>query len=72
MSILIKNMGLPKSGRITVQIGADGAVYTVGKCIITSMKYEKSCPAYDVSISLPETTADRFAELVEMKIKSGE
>ena len=39
--ILIMGMEMPKNGRITIQIGSDGAIYTVGDCKITKEKYEK-------------------------------
>lgn len=42
MSILIKGMEMPKDGRITLQIGADGAVYKVISCAIIAEKYEKN------------------------------
>ena len=43
--ILIRGMEMPKDGRITIQIGADGAVYFVEKCTIMAEKYEKSSHA---------------------------
>lgn len=43
--ILIRGMEMPKDGRITIQIGADGAVYFVEECIILAEKYEKSSHA---------------------------
>ena len=39
--ILIMGMEMPKNGRITIQIGSDGAIYTVNDCKITKEKYEK-------------------------------
>lgn len=48
--ILIRGMEMPKDGRITIQIGADGAVYFVEKCTIMAEKYEKSSHA----VPLPE------------------
>ena len=41
---------MPKDDRITIQIGADGAVYFVEKCTIMAEKYEKSSHA----VPLPE------------------
>lgn len=43
--ILIRGMEMPKDGRITIQIGADGAVYFVENCRIMAEKYEKSSHA---------------------------
>lgn len=48
MSILIKGMEMPKQGRVTLQIGADGAVYVVNKCEITAEKYEKNFEVLEV------------------------
>ena len=39
--ILIMGIEMPKNGRITIQIGSDGAIYTVDDCKITKEKYEK-------------------------------
>lgn len=39
MSILIKDMEMPKEGRLTLQISADGAVYVVDSCSITAETY---------------------------------
>ena len=39
MSILIKGMEMPKEGRLTLQISADGAVYVVNRCNITAETY---------------------------------
>lgn len=50
MGIYIPNMEMPKDGRITIQIGADGAVYFVEECTILAEKYEKSSHA----MPLPE------------------
>lgn len=46
--ILICGMELPKQGRITLQIGSDGAVYVVDKCEITAEKYEKNFKVFEV------------------------
>lgn len=43
--ILIRGMEMPKDGKITIQIGADGAVYFVEKCTILAEKYDKSSHA---------------------------
>ena len=48
MSILIKGMEMPKQGRVTLQIGADGAVYVVDKCEITAEKYEKNFEVFEI------------------------
>lgn len=50
VDILIRGMEMPKDDRITIQIGADGAVYFVEKCTIMAEKYEKSSHA----VPLPE------------------
>ena len=50
MGLCIDGMEMPKEGRITIQIGADGAVYTVSSCKITAEKYEEK---YQV-IEFPE------------------
>ena len=39
MSILIKSMEMPKEGRLTLQIRAEGAVYVVNSCSITAETY---------------------------------
>lgn len=39
MGILIKDMEMPKEGRLTLQISADGAVYVVNSCSITAETY---------------------------------
>lgn len=57
--ILIRGMEMPKDGRITIQIGADGAVYFVEKCTISAEKYEKSSH----TVPLPEGHGD----LIERK-----
>lgn len=41
-------MKLPKEGRITIEIGSDGAVYSVTKRDIWSEKYESDFPAYEI------------------------
>lgn len=43
--ILIRGIEMPEDRRITIQIGADGAVYFVEKCTIMAEKYEKSSHA---------------------------
>lgn len=55
--ILIRGVEMPKDGRITIQIGADGAVYFVEKCTILTEKYEKSSHV----IFLPE----RYGRLID-------
>lgn len=37
--VLIKNIEMPKEGRLTLQISADGAVYVVNSCRITAETY---------------------------------
>lgn len=39
MTLLIKGMEMPKEGRLTLQISADGAVYVVNSCDITAETY---------------------------------
>ena len=48
MAILIKGMQLPNDGRITLQIGSDGAVYIVNEFEITAEKYESNMEAVEV------------------------
>lgn len=48
MSIIIKGMDMPERGRITIQIGADGSVYSISSCNITAEKYEKHFTALDI------------------------
>lgn len=47
MGLYIGGVEMPKEGRITIQIGADGAVYTVSSCKITAEKYEEKYPAIE-------------------------
>lgn len=51
MSVLIKGMEMPKQGRTTIQIGSDGAVYVVDKCLIFKEKYEANYSA--IAIKAP-------------------
>ena len=46
--ILIHGMEIPKCGRITIQIGADGAVYLVTEGKITAEIYMECNPAITV------------------------
>ena len=46
--ILIHGMELPKCGRITIQIGADGAVYLVTEGKIIAEMYMECNPAITV------------------------
>lgn len=48
MSLIIHGMKLPKEGRITIEIGSDGAVYSVTKKDIWGEKYESGFPAYEI------------------------
>ena len=48
MSIIIRGMKLPKEGRITIEIGSDGAVYSVSKKDIWGEKYESDFPAVEL------------------------
>lgn len=48
MSIIIRNMKMPKQGRVALQIGADGTVYVVDKCQITAEKYEKNFEVFEI------------------------
>lgn len=66
MAVYINGMDIPQEGRITIQIGADGAVYTVTSCKITAEKYEKESHVIEV----PEPhgrliSADELIEFVE-------
>lgn len=54
MSIIIRGMEMPKQGRVTLQIGADGAVYVVDKCEITAEKYEKNFEVFEVPCDYDE------------------
>lgn len=49
MGLCIDGVEMPKEGRITIQIGADGAVYTVSSCKITAEKYEEKYSAIEVT-----------------------
>lgn len=53
MGIYIKNMEMPKQGRTTIQIGSDGAVYFVDKCLIFKEKYEANYSA--IAIKAPRS-----------------
>ena len=48
MGVYINGMEMPKQDRITLQIGADGAVYVVDKYEITAEKYEKNFEVFEV------------------------
>lgn len=48
MGVYIKGMKMPRQGRVTLQIGADGAVYIVDKYEIIVEKYEKNFEAFEV------------------------
>ena len=68
--ILIRGMEMPKDGRITIQIGADGAVYFVENCRIMAEKYEKNSHA----VTLPEghgrcIDADKLAEDLQFDVE---
>ena len=39
MGVYIEGMEMPKEGRLTLQISADGAVYVVNSCSITAETY---------------------------------
>jgi len=39
MGIYLPNMEMPKEGRLTLQISANGAVYVVNSCSITAETY---------------------------------
>lgn len=51
MGVYIKGMEMPKQGRTTIQIGPDGAVYVVDKCLIFKEKYEANYSA--IAIKAP-------------------
>lgn len=61
MSILIRGMEMPKQGRTTIQIGPDGAVYVVDKCLIFKEKYEANCSA--IAIKAPHSRLIEEPEL---------
>ena len=48
MGVYIKGMEMPKCGRITIQIGSDGAVYLVTEGKITAEIYMECNPAITV------------------------
>lgn len=62
--VYIKGMEMPKCGRITIQIGADGAVYLVTKCKITAEKYMECNPAIAVQPHGRLIDADAFKNIV--------
>ena len=64
--ILIRGMEMPKDGRITIQIGSDGAVYFVEECTILAEKYEKSSHA----IPLPAGHGE-LADVAVLMMKTG-
>lgn len=39
MSLIIKDMKMPKAGRLTLQISTEGSVYIVNHCNITTETY---------------------------------
>lgn len=51
MGVYIKGMEMPKQGRVTLQIGADGVVYVVDKYEITAEKYEKNFEVFEVPLN---------------------
>lgn len=56
--ILIRNMALPKNGRLTLQIGADGAVYIVDRFQYTGETYLMGSPAIQIGKIIDYTLAD--------------
>ena len=48
MGVYIKGMEMPKQGRVTLQIGADGVVYVVDKYEIIAEKYEKNFEVFEI------------------------
>lgn len=48
MGVYIEGLKMPEQGRVTIQIGSDGAVYFVDKCLIFKEKYEANCSAITV------------------------
>jgi hypothetical protein len=62
--LVIRGIEIPKNGRITIQIGADGAVYFVDECTIFAEKYEKSSYA----IPLPDVHG-RLGDLDALEAK---
>lgn len=51
MGVYIEGLKMPEQGRVTIQIGSDGAVYFVDKCLIFKEKYEDNCSA--IAIKAP-------------------
>ena len=62
MSLIIYGMKLPKEGRITIEIGSDGAVYSVTKKDIWSEKYESDFPAVELPPHGRLIDADKFVK----------
>lgn len=64
MDILIKNMEMPKEGRLTLQISANGAVYVVNSCSITAETYTTDAvpvpPRFEHVNGIPKTNGDRL------------
>lgn len=61
MGIYLPNMEMPKQGRVTIQIGSDGAVYFVEKCQIFKEKYEANYSA--IAIKAPHSRLIEEPEL---------
>lgn len=61
MGVYIKGMEMPKQGRVTIQIGSDGAVYVVDKCLIFKEKYEANYSA--IAIKAPHSRLIEEPEL---------
>lgn len=80
MGVYIKDLEMPKDGRITLQIGADGAVYKVISCAIIAEKYEKNLEVVELpphgrlidadAIKFKYGIYDEYYEKIKMVSKS--
>lgn len=61
MGVYIEGLKMPEQGRVTIQIGSDGAVYFVDKCLIFKEKYEANCSA--IAIKAPHSRLIEEPEL---------
>ena len=65
MSLLIKALKIPQSGRITLQVGSDGAVYIVDKYKLISEKYDESIVINEIPPHGRLIDADLLYEAIE-------
>ena len=65
MSLLIKGLKIPQSGRITLQVGSDGAVYIVDKYKLISEKYDESIVINEIPPHGRLIDADLLYEAIE-------